>query len=55
MTIYDTIVTAYPELEGSDYFANGTIILQNDSDGAGDYVAKWNYTKPIPDGLKLGK
>ena len=55
MTIYETIIEAYPELAGSYDFANGTIILQNDSDGLGDYIAAWNYPKPIPDGLKLGK
>jgi hypothetical protein len=55
MTVYDTIIGAYPELQNSGDLAAGTIILQNDSDGAGDYIAKWNYSKPIPDGLKLGK
>jgi hypothetical protein len=55
MALYDTIIEAYPELEGTDDFINGTITLQNDSDGTGDYIAEWNYSKPIPDGLKLGK
>jgi hypothetical protein len=55
MTLYDQIIAAYPELEGTDNFNNGTIILQNDSDAAGDYIAAWNYSQPIPDGLKLGK
>jgi len=55
MTLYEKIITVYPELENSYDFINGTIILQNDSDGAGDYIAKWDYSKPIPDGLTLGK
>ena len=55
MTLYEQVIAAYPELEGTDNFYNGTIILQNDSDGAGDYIAKWDYLKPIPKGLKLGK
>ena len=55
MTIYDTIIQAYPELEGTKSFIDGTIALQNDSDDAGDYIAAWNYSKPIPKGLKLGK
>ena len=55
MTLYEKIIAAYPELVGSRDFMNGTIILQNDSDGAGDYIRVWNYSKPIPDGLKLGK
>jgi hypothetical protein len=30
-------------------------VLQDDADGKGAYIAAWNYSKPIPDGLKLGK
>ena len=54
MTLYDQIIAAYPELEDS-LFRRQTIVVQNDSDGKGDYIAKWEYSKPIPDGLKLGK
>jgi len=53
--MYDLIIAAYPELTDSELFWNGTIILMNDSDGQGDYIAKWEYDKPIPAGLKLGK
>lgn len=55
MALYDDLIAALPELENSEAFANGTIILQNDADAAGDYIAKWNYTKPLPNGFKLGK
>ena len=55
MTLYEKIVAIYPELKDSFLFHNGTIILQNDSDGVGDYIAKWEYSQPIPTGLKLGK
>ena len=55
MNLYESIIAAYPELVGSTSFADGTIVLQNDSDGLGDYIKEWNYSKPIPDGLKLGK
>ena len=55
MNIYEKIVEIYPELLDSNSFRDGTIILQNDSDGAGDYIAEWNYSESIPDGLKLGK
>jgi len=55
MTLYAQIIMAYPELEGTDDFIDGTIILQNDSDGEGDYIAKWEYSKPLPDGMKVGK
>ena len=55
MSLYDDLVAALPELENSDVFANRTIILQDDSDGQGAYIAKWEYSKPIPEGLHLGK
>ena len=42
MTLYDKIKTIYPELQDMD-FAVGTIRLQNDSDGKGDYIAKWEH------------
>jgi hypothetical protein len=55
MTIREQIVAEYPELEGTLAFADGTITLQDDSDGLGVYIAEWNYSKPLPDGLKVGK
>jgi hypothetical protein len=54
MTLYDQIIQDYPELLDLILF-DANIVLQNDSDGAGDYIAKWDYSKPIPTGLKLGK
>ena len=55
-TIFETIVETYPELlENRDLFRNGTITLQDDSDGSGVFIREWNYSKPIPNGLKLGK
>lgn len=55
MTLYDKIIAAYPELVDEDFALNGSIRLRNDSDGLGDFIEKWEYSKPIPDGLKLGK
>ena len=57
MDLSTQITNAYPELAQDDYaaFNNGTIRLQDDSDGLGAYIAKWEYSKPIPKGLKLGK
>ena len=48
MTLYEKIISLYPEL--SDFnFAKGIIILQNDSDGKGEYIAKWEHpTLPKP-------
>jgi hypothetical protein len=53
MSLYEKIIAEYPELEGSPEFINGSIRLQNDGDG--DYIAKWEYSKPLPKGLKIGK
>lgn len=56
MNIYNEIIEAYPELINQpNLFFNGTITLQDDSDGKGAYIAKWEYSKPIPEGLHLGK
>ena len=54
MALYDDLIAALPELENSDAF-DKDIVLQNDSDGLGDFIAEWNYSKPIPDGMKVGK
>ena len=56
MTLYDKIISIYPALATYD-FAMGAITLQNDSDGKGDYIAKWEHptlaqpTKEQLDGL----
>ena len=42
MTLFEKIKTIYPELATFD-FASGVITLQNDSDGKGDYIAKWEH------------
>ena len=47
MTLYDKIKALYPSLENKDFI--DTIRLQNDSDGKGDYIAKWEHpTLPRP-------
>lgn len=53
MTLYEKIKQLYPELEDQDFL---TIIrLQNDSDGRGDYIAKWEHpTLPKPTDEQLG-
>jgi hypothetical protein len=54
MSLYDKIIALYPELK--DYnFAFGDIRLQNDSDGKGDYIAKWDHpTLAKPTDEQLG-
>lgn len=47
MNLYEKIVAIYPELTDRDFM--DTITLQNDSDGLGDYIAKWEHpTLPRP-------
>ncbi len=53
----DFIMTAKKGLlhELADFnFASGIITLQNDSDGRGDYIAKWEHTLPRPTDEQLG-
>jgi hypothetical protein len=44
MSLYEQIIALYPELKDADFspFA-GTITLQNDSDGKGDYIKVWAH------------
>jgi hypothetical protein len=41
MTLYEKIIAIYPELTNQDFLT--VITLQNDSDGKGDYIAKWEH------------
>jgi len=41
MTLYEKIKSLYPELTDRDF--STVIRLQNDSDGKGDYIAKWEH------------
>jgi hypothetical protein len=43
MTLYEKIKSIYSELTAADFGSIGTITLQNDSDGKGDYIAKWEH------------
>jgi hypothetical protein len=42
MTLTEKIMALYPSLKIED-FIFGSIRLQNDSDGKGDYIAKWEH------------
>lgn len=49
MSLYDQILEYYPELTEADFLpGTGTIVLQNDSDGLGDYIKEWNNPLPHP-------
>jgi hypothetical protein len=55
MTLYEKIIQIYPSIKSEDFKPlTGTILLQNDSDGKGDYIAKWEhseYLKPTEEQL----
>lgn len=56
MSLYEQLVAAVPQLTPEDFLPDfGTISLQDDCDGQGAFIAKWNHKLPIPDGFKLGK
>ena len=43
-TLHDKIREIYSDLEDTDFLpGQGTILLQNDSDGKGDYIKEWNH------------
>ena len=54
MTLYEKIKQLKPELTDADFAPEGTIVLQNDSDGRGDYIREWNHpteTQPTQEEL----
>ncbi len=55
--LYDDIIAVYPELTRTmqhDEFLNGSIELGDDGDGI-QYIRRWEYYKPLPEGMKVGK
>ena len=52
MSLYELLIAELPELENSEELARGgTISLRDDSDGTGNYIARWTYSKPVPSAL----
>ena len=54
MTLLDKILELRPSLTKNDFLPEGTIMLQNDSDGRGDYIKEWNHpteTQPTQEEL----
>jgi len=50
--LYDKIMALYPSLTQQDFLT--VVTLQNDSNGKGDYIAKWEHptlTKPTAEQL----
>lgn len=55
MALYDKILVVRPNLTQEDFDPiKGTIVLQNDSDGKGDYIKEWNHpTETQPTEVEL--
>lgn len=44
MELYDKIIVIYPELKNTpEVFANGTVVLMNDSNGSPSYISVWEH------------
>ena len=55
MNLVEQIKEVYPELEWHDFMSpERKIWIVDDGDGI-QYIAKWEYSKPIPEGFALGK
>jgi hypothetical protein len=53
--MFEKIIKLYPTLTIEDFMPGGSIRIQNDSDGKGDYIAKWEHpTLPKPTDEELG-
>jgi hypothetical protein len=53
MSLYEKIIAIYPQLTDFDFSYDGTITLQNDADGKGDYIARWENTLAKPTAEQL--
>jgi hypothetical protein len=49
MTLYEKILQIYPSIKAEDFKPlTGTILIQNDADGKGDYINLWTNLNPQP-------
>ena len=55
MTLCEKIKALYPSLTDEDFYPNGTIGVENASDGKGDYIAKWEHPLPRPTQAELNE
>ena len=54
--MFEKIIFIYPSLTNDDFHPiTGTIFIQNDSDGKGDYIKEWKHpTLACPTDEQLG-
>jgi len=54
VSLYEKIMKLYPTLDKSDFAPFvGTILLQNDSNGKGDYIKSWTNSNSEPTEAQL--
>lgn len=55
MSLFQEITKVYADLTDVNFHPKtGSILVQDDGDGIA-YIAKWDYSQPIPKGMKIGK
>jgi hypothetical protein len=56
MSLYEKVIAIHPELKPEDFHpATGSILLQDESDGFGPRIFKWEHpTIPRPSDEELG-
>jgi hypothetical protein len=56
MGLKEDLMAAIPSLKNEDFSPLlDIIVLQDDSDGLGVFIAKWEYAEPLPESFKVGK
>jgi len=57
MSLYEDLIAAMPDdVDAITYAISlNQIVIQNDLDELGDFIAVWDFTKPLPKGFKVGK
>ena len=56
MGLKEDLMAAIPSLTDGNFSPTlDIIVLQDDSDGQGPFIAKWEYSEPLPEGFKVGK
>lgn len=53
MELWEKIIAAYPEIKATDNFRELGIFLRDNGNGV--FIEKWEYDKPIPNGMKIGE
>jgi len=44
MGLFEKILKIYPSLKEADFYPiSGSIMIQDDSDGRGQYISKWDH------------